>query len=99
MVEQSVQLAVKTFVFEPNNQKTWVAIKTMVENFLVQQWRAGALSGARPQDAFFVQVGLGTTMTEQDIFEGRLVVELGLAITRPAEFVQIRFMQKMLAES
>lgn len=99
MAEQSIKLAARAFVFEPNAPKTWITIKAMIENFLVQQWRSGALQGQTPRDAFFVHVGLGETMTAQDVLEGRLIVELGLAITRPAEFIILRFMQKMLAEA
>ena len=63
----------------------------MIENFLVNQWRAGALVGAKPEDAFYVRVGLGTTMTAQDVLEGRMNVEIGMAVVRPAEFIVLRF--------
>ena len=99
MAEQSIKLAARAFVFEPNEPKTWITIKAMIQNFLTQQWRSGALQGQTPRDAFFVHVGLGETMTAQDVLEGRLIVELGLAITRPAEFIVLRFMQKMQSES
>jgi phage tail sheath protein FI len=63
----------------------------MIENFLTLQWRQGALAGATPKDAFFVKVGLGETMTAQDILEGRMIVEIGMAAVRPAEFIILRF--------
>lgn len=98
MVEESVKKACEQFVFEPNDANTWVRVQAMIENFLQQQWRDGALQGAKPEHAFFVSVGLGKTMTAQDILEGRMIVEIGMAPVRPAEFIILRFSQKM-AES
>ncbi len=95
MVEESTRKATEPFVFEPNDAGTWVKVKAMIENFLVVQWRDGALAGAKPEDAFYVRVGLGTTMTAQDILEGRMIVEIGMAVVRPAEFVVLRFSHKM----
>ena len=92
-VEESVQNAAVQFVFEPNVGQTWLRIKGAIDNFLTDLWRQGALAGARPQDAFQVTVGLGTTMSAQDILEGRLIVEIGLAPSRPAEFIILRFSQ------
>lgn len=99
MVEESVKKATEPFVFEPNDANTWGKVKGMIENFLVLQWRAGALMGAKATDAFFVHVGLGETMTALDIFEGRMIVEIGLAVVRPAEFIILRFSHKMLETS
>lgn len=95
MVEESVKKATAPFVFEPNDANTWIKVKTMIENFLVVQWRQGALAGAKPEDAFYVRVGLGSTMTAQDILEGRMNVEIGMAVVRPAEFIILRFSHKM----
>jgi uncharacterized protein len=99
MVEESTKNATEQFVFEPNDINTWVRVKSMINNYLTQQWKSGALMGASTKEAYFVHVGLGETMTEQDIFEGRMIVEIGLAVVRPAEFIILRFMHKMLAES
>lgn len=95
MVEESCRKASEPFVFEPNDAGTWVKVRAMIENFLVVQWRSGALAGAKPEDAFYVRVGLGTTMTAQDILEGRMIVEIGMAVVRPAEFIVLRFSHKM----
>ena len=95
MVEESVKKASEPFVFEPNDANTWVKVRAMIENFLILQWRAGALAGAKPEHAFNVQVGLGQTMTPQDILEGRMIVEIGMAVVRPAEFIILRFSHKM----
>lgn len=96
MVEESTKKASGRFVFEPNDRNTWVKVKAMIENFLVLQWRAGALMGAKAEDAFFVKVGLGETMTELDVLEGRMIVEIGMAVVRPAEFIILRFSHKMI---
>lgn len=97
-VEESVKKATGQFVFEPNDANTWVKIQAMIENFLTTLWRQGALQGVKPEHAFYVAVGLGKTMTPLDILEGRLIVEIGMAAVRPAEFIILRFSHK-LAES
>lgn len=98
MVEESSKKASEQFVFEPNDANTWVKVQGMIENFLTSMWRAGALQGAKPEHAFYVAVGLGKTMTALDILEGRMIVEIGMAVVRPAEFIILRFSHKM-AES
>ena len=95
MVEESVKKATQPFVFEPNDANTWTRIRSMIENYLTLKWRDGALMGAKPGDAFFVQIGLGQTMTAQDILEGRMNVEVGMAALRPAEFIILKFSMKM----
>lgn len=94
-VEESVKKATYRFVFEPNDANTWVKIRGMIENFLTLQWSLGALQGSKPEQAFFVRVGLGQTMTPDDILNGRLIVEIGMAAVRPAEFIILRFMHKL----
>lgn len=98
MVEESTKKATQQFVFEPNDANTWVKVQAMIENFLTILWRAGALQGAKPEHAFYVAVGLGKTMTALDILEGRMIIEIGMAAVRPAEFIILRFSHKM-AES
>jgi len=95
MLEQSIKFACKAYVFEPNVKNTWVSVKAMISNFLTNMWKQGALAGAVPADAFSVQVGLGTTMTAEDILEGKMLVEIKVAISRPAEFIVITFEQEM----
>jgi hypothetical protein len=67
----------------------------MIDNFLTNLWRQGALAGAKPDQAFFVKVGLGETMTAQDILDGFMNVEIGMAVVRPAEFIILKFSHKM----
>lgn len=95
MVEESVKKATEIYVFEPNDANTWIKVRAMIENFLLLQWRAGALQGAKPEQAFYVKVGLGETMTALDILEGKMIVEIGMAVVRPAEFIILRFSHKM----
>ncbi|WP_293311688.1 phage tail sheath family protein [Pedobacter sp. UBA5917] len=94
-VEESVKKATEFVVFEPNDANTWLRVKTMCENFLNQLWRQGALQGAKPDDAYFVRIGLGVTMTSLDILEGRMNVEIGMAAVRPAEFIILKFSHKL----
>jgi uncharacterized protein len=97
-VEESVKKATEQFVFEPNDANTWVKVQAMIENFLTTLWRQGALQGIKTEHAFYVAVGLGKTMTSLDILEGRMIIEIGMAAVRPAEFIILRFSHKM-AES
>lgn len=95
MVEESVQKATGVFVFEPNDANTWVKVKAMIDNYLINQWKAGALAGTTPEQAFYVKVGLGETMTAQDILNGYMIIEIGMAAVRPAEFIVLQFSHKM----
>ena len=82
-------------VVEPNDSTTWLKVQGMLESDLYGLWEQGALQGATPEAAFYVNVGLGKTMTQQDIDEGRMIVELGIAAVRPAEFIILRFSHKL----
>jgi phage tail sheath protein FI len=94
-MEESIKKATEFVVFEPNDKNTWERVRTMIESYLSGLWRQGALAGAKPADAFFVNVGLGQTMTAQDILEGKLIVEVGVAAVRPAEFIILNFSHKL----
>ena len=95
MLEESIKLATKAYVFENNDANTWVTIRSMITNFLNGIWKRGGLAGATPEDAFSVLVGLGETMTPEDILEGILRVTVLVALIRPAEFIEITFQQQM----
>ena len=92
-VEESVRKACAAFVFEPNDGNTWVKVRAMIENYLTNLWRDGALVGAKPEQAFYVKVGLGVTMTQDDVLNGRMIVQIGMAPARPAEFIILQFTQ------
>lgn len=95
MLEQSIKFACEPYVFRPNDTNTWLAVRTMIGNFLRNQWQAGALVGSSEAEAFSVDCGLGSTMTPQDILDGYMKVSVKVAISRPAEFIVITFQQKM----
>jgi uncharacterized protein len=95
MIEESTQKATAFAVFEPNDAASWLKVKAMIEGYLYGLWEQGALAGPTPAAAYFVNVGLGKTMTTQDVLEGRLIVEIGVAAVRPAEFIILRFTHKL----
>ena len=95
MIEESTKKASYFAVFESNTATTWLKVKGMIESFLYRLWQQGALAGSTPKAAYFVHVGLGSTMTQQDILEGRMIVEIGIAAVRPAEFIVLRFSHKL----
>jgi phage tail sheath protein FI len=97
MVEESIRKACLPFVFEPNVVNTWIKVRGMIQNYLTTKWREGALAGAKPEQAFFVKVGLDQTMTQDDILNGRMIIEIGMAPLRPAEFIIIRISVSMHA--
>ncbi|MCF0205130.1 MAG: phage tail sheath family protein, partial [Muribaculaceae bacterium] len=94
-IEESIQKSTMWAVFEPNDVNTWMKIKCQISNFLTGLWRQGALVGATPDDAYFVNVGVPATMTQDDINNGRLIVQVGIAASRPAEFITLEFSHKM----
>ena len=95
MIEESARNATGFAVFEANDSTTWLKVKAMIESYLYGLWERGALAGSKPESAYFVHVGLGSTMTPQDVLEGRMIVEIGIAAVRPAEFIVLRFSHKL----
>jgi phage tail sheath protein FI len=91
-LEASIDRGTQYVVFEPNDPGTWSRVVDSVTAFLHTQWRNGLLFGRRPEDAFFVRCD-ETTMTADDIQNGRLICLIGVAIVRPAEFVIFRIQQ------
>ncbi|MEM6807032.1 MAG: hypothetical protein AAF696_36865, partial [Bacteroidota bacterium] len=87
MLDREVSAILQKYKQAPNSQASWNAIKTEVETLLADFWRKAAFSGSKAKAAYFVKVGLGETMTQQDIQDGNIVLELGVAMTRPAEFI------------
>lgn len=91
-LEESIDEGTQSFVFEPNNEKLWDRVRQTITQFLTRVWRDGALMGTTPEEAFFVKVDR-TTMTQDDIDNGRLIVLIGVAPVKPAEFVIFRIAQ------
>ena len=94
-LEESVKNAARAYVFEPNDAGTWINMKCMIESFLRSVWKRGGLAGATPEDAYEVHIGLGDTMTAEDILEGIMRITVLVAVTHPAEFIEITFQQQM----
>lgn len=88
-LERSIEEGTRWTVFEPNDQALWTHVRGAVRSFLTGLFRAGALRGSKPEEAFFVRCDR-TTMTQDDVDDGRLVVIVGFAPLRPAEFVVLR---------
>ncbi len=91
-LEHSIDKSTQWAVFEPNNEQLWLKIRLTIESFLLDVWRTGALMGTKPEDAFFVRCDR-TTMTQGDLDNGRLVCLIGVAPTKPAEYVIFRIGQ------
>ena len=91
-VEHSIDIGTQWVVFEPNSESLWQRVVETVTSFLIGVWKSGALMGTTPEDAFFVTCDR-TTMTQDDIDNGRLVCKIGLAPVAPAEFVIFRIGQ------
>jgi phage tail sheath protein FI len=94
-VEQSIDRGTQWVVFEPNDDNTWARVRRSIENFLTTVWRNGALMGTKQEEAFFVKCDR-TTMTQDDIDNGRLICYIGIAPVKPAEFVIFRISQKTM---
>lgn len=95
MIRESCMDYLSTVRNEPNDANTWATVKAALENYLIVLWRKGAITGAKPEEAFFVKVGLGSTMTAIDVTEGRILVTAGVAVVRPAEFIILHLGQQM----
>ncbi|MBS9436406.1 phage tail sheath family protein [Photorhabdus noenieputensis] len=93
--ERDIKQAMQSVVFEPNSQPTWERVKSAIDNYLYSLWQQGALAGNKPQEAYFVQIGKGITMSDDDIKQGKMIVKVGMAAVRPAEFIILQFSQQV----
>lgn len=89
---ESIDEGTQWVVFEPNDERLWARVRQTITQFLLTEWRNGALMGLKPDEAFFVKVDR-TTMTQSDIDNGRLICIIGVAVVKPAEFVIFRLAQ------
>lgn len=92
-LERSIEKGTQWAVFEPNGEALWANVRTTIDDFLFNEWKTGHLLGGDPKAAYFVRCDR-STMTQNDIDNGRLVCEIGVAPLRPAEFVIFRIGQK-----
>ena len=95
MIEQSIRNDTQSMVFEPNDVNTWAMYTTRIEAFMADLWRAGALAGPKMDEAFFVNIGLHKTMTQADLDNGLMIIEIGMAVVRPAEFILLQINVQM----
>ncbi|MGY5954751.1 Phage tail sheath family protein [Kosakonia sp. BK9b] len=93
--ERDVKKAMRPMVFEPNNQPTWTRVWAAIDTYLYGLWQKGGLAGNSAEEAYFVRIGKGVTMTEEDINQGKMIVQIGMAAVRPAEFIILQFTQNM----
>lgn len=92
-VERDIKSAMQVAMFEPNSQPTWESVRSAITNYLYGLWQQGGLTGSNAEEAFFVQVGKNVTMTEDDIKQGKMIIKVGMAAVRPAEFIILQFSQ------
>ncbi|MEK9495792.1 phage tail sheath C-terminal domain-containing protein [Photorhabdus sp. P32] len=93
--ERDIKNAMSFAVFEPNSQPTWEAVRRAIDNYLHSLWQQGGLMGNKAEQAYFVQIGKGVTMTDDDIKQGKMIVKIGMAAVRPAEFIILQFTQNI----
>lgn len=94
-IEQSIKSALASWAFAVNSLQTWQAAHREVEQFLHTLWQAGGLQGATAADAYAVAVGLGSTMTADDIQQGLMRLNVQVALIQPAEFMVLQLEQRM----
>lgn len=94
-IEQTIKLALQSYVFAANDALTWTNVTSSISAFLTGLWQQGGLMGAKSSDAFTVNCGLGATMTAQDVLNGYMVVAVTLQMIHPAEFIELTFTQTM----
>lgn len=94
-IEESIYQGIQWAVFEPNDEPLWSSLRTNIGSFMNGMFRAGAFQGATAKDSYFVRCGLGDTMTQGDIDRGQVIVMVGFAPLKPAEFVVVRIQQKV----
>jgi len=95
MIRESIYNNIQWAVFEPNDHRLWSSLRVNIDAFMNGLWRSGAFQGETASDAYFVSCGLGDTMTQDDIDTGKVIVEVGFAPLKPAEFVIVRIQQKV----
>lgn len=93
--ERDIRKALQPMVFEPNSQPTWKRVQAAIDNYLHHLWQQGALAGNKTEEAYFVRVGKGITMTQDEINQGQMIIQVGMAAVRPAEFIILKFTQDM----
>jgi phage tail sheath protein FI len=96
-LERDIKRSMRLAVFEPNTSATWEKVRSSIDHYLYEIWRRGGLMGTTPNDAYRVLIGEHVTMSEEDIQNGHMIAEVAVAAARPAEFIILRFSEKMVA--
>ncbi|MHA0273216.1 phage tail sheath family protein [Enterobacter ludwigii] len=94
--ERDIKNALRPMVFEPNNQITWKRVQSAIDHYLYRLWQQGGLAGNRAGEAYYIRIGKDITMTQEDINQGKMIVQVGMAAVRPAEFIILQFTQDMV---
>ena len=92
-METDISMALEAYVFKPNVHNTWIEVRTMIDSYLFGLYQQGAFAGTTPESSYQVHIGLGETMTEQDILDGYMRATIMVAPVRPAEFIELTFTQ------
>ncbi|MDR5823090.1 phage tail sheath C-terminal domain-containing protein [Caballeronia sp. LZ043] len=95
--EADIRKSMQAMMFEPNTAPTWEKVRGAIDSYLFSLWSSGALAGTAPEEAYFVQIGKDVTMSDADIAAGKMIVKVGMAAARPAEFIILQFTQDMPA--
>ncbi|MHA0273217.1 phage tail sheath family protein [Enterobacter ludwigii] len=93
--ERDIKKALRPMVFEPNTQMTWKRVQSAIDHYLYRLWQQGGLVGNKAEEAYFVRIGKDITMTQEEINQGKMIVQIGMAAVRPAEFIILQFTQDM----
>ncbi|MDR5816412.1 MULTISPECIES: phage tail sheath C-terminal domain-containing protein [unclassified Caballeronia] len=93
--ERDIRAAMNALMFEPNMPNTWEKVRSAVTSYLRSLWQQGGLTGVSEEEAFFVQIGKNVTMSQDEIEQGKMIVRVGMAATRPAEFIILEVTQNV----
>lgn len=93
-IEDSIANAMQDFVFEPNNEQTWIKVRAMIKSFLNRLWKAGGLYGNTPEDAYEVICSVPESMNDDDVLNGIMRIFVKVAVARPAEFIVLQYEHK-----
>ena len=94
-IQASLRNIIEAYVFEANDNLTWISVKNTISTFLTEQWKDSVITGASPKEAFTVEVGLGSTRTAQDIINGIMNVRVQVAVEKSGEFTTLTFQQQL----
>ena len=92
-METDISKALEAYVFKANVHNTWVEVKTMIDSYLFGLYQDGAFAGTTPETSYQVSIGVGETMTDEDVLNGYMRASIQVAPVRPADFIELTFSQ------